>query len=68
MARPEETRTWAPTWVRIKELVFEASINETRRKNRKRNAELADKKSQAQRAEGTHRQRDRDAPADAGIH
>jgi hypothetical protein len=45
MAQPEANRTWAPVWIRIKELVFEASINETRRKNRERNAELADKKA-----------------------
>ena len=45
MAQPEDNRTWAPVWIRIKELVFEASINETRRKNRERNAELADKKA-----------------------
>eukprot|EP00966_Prymnesium_polylepis_P024277 559069-Prymnesium_polylepis.1 len=44
-AQPEDNRTWAPVWIIIKELVFEATINETRRKNRERNAELAGKKA-----------------------
>ena len=45
MTKPEENQTWAPVWIRIKELIFEASINVTRRKNRERNAELEGKKA-----------------------